>query len=198
MCLSSLVCKICERCSQRGVELPRYDVVLENLFPVEMDGSLAVPNEPDALLHKCANIEVVRVAGANHDNRYERMDRSKMPYYALMRPHRPIFFTDMIISFAVSGTSVSSISVLCNLCAIDLGSWKVPDGINQSQIYDTQERYQPASMATSRPPGTSSCSRLTMSVCSLKLIVSIPVFSCAKANRSGTQSMPITRFAPLI
>lgn len=44
-----------------------------------------------------------------------------------MTPHRPPFITDMIISLAVSETSVSSMSAFSTLCNIDLGSWNVPE-----------------------------------------------------------------------
>lgn len=45
-----------------GVEASRNEVVVQDGLPVRVNGSLAVPNEANALLHDRANVEVVREA----------------------------------------------------------------------------------------------------------------------------------------
>ena len=51
-------------CIQCRIKLPGDDVLVENLFPVKVYGRLAITNESDALLHKCADVEVVSIASA--------------------------------------------------------------------------------------------------------------------------------------
>ena len=51
-------------CVQCRIKLPGDDVLVENLFPVKVHGRLAIANESDALLHKCADVEIVSIASA--------------------------------------------------------------------------------------------------------------------------------------